>query len=493
MTDERRDDQILGRALSRAIETINVSETPYEGSRIATLPAGRRFRLWQLVAAAAAVLFAIALGTWFTRPTAEQPGVAASPTALPNSVTPSPTIPPSPGLVTPSSDRTWVYFARDGLPPTGAFVSGTLLSTSPESRIASRITALGSVAMVTLGNSEVPVGASTALAFEASRGIVVRVEGDLATVEFNIPLGWGVHGSAQSLALLQQLVYTITEEPGIDRALITERGKPAALIDQLVVDKPLSREDVSGYGRVNPQFISEGWSLACTIPCPSPSTAKLSSSFSVDTFAPGVLRFVIQVESGQPSDLSIAPIKVDELRSPRSGKYALQVDIAGTDPRVGTEYIDRSPLRMISTSVRNARTTYLLGLDDLRPWRVLTLADPERIVVDLGGYPSSVSDTVAVYLPGQGYPPASRFRVSGLARTFEAGILWRVRDGQGRVVASGSATATLGTSQQWGTFQFDVQLPPSPPGTGDLFLEVYWASPKDGSDQGLVRVHLKVG
>jgi hypothetical protein len=199
------------------------------------------------------------------------------------------------------------------------------------------------------------------------------------------------------------------------------------------------------------------------------------------------------VESGQPSDLSIAPIKVDELRSPRSGKYALQVDIAGTDPRVGTEYIDRSPLRMISTSVRNARTTYLLGLDDLRPWRVLTLADPERIVVDLGGYPSSVSGTVAVYLPGQGYPPASRFRVSGLARTFEAGILWRVRDGQGRVVASGSATATLGTSQQWGTFQFDVQIPPSPPGTGDLFLEVYWASPKDGSDQGLVRVHLKVG
>ena len=79
------------------------------------------------------------------------------------------------------------------------------------------------------------------------------------------------------------------------------------------------------------------------------------------------------------------------------------------------------------------------------------------------------------------------------ARTFDAAVLWRVRDGQNRIVAKGSTTASLGTSQQWGTFQFEVQLPAPPPGTGDLFLEVYWASPKDGSDQGLVRVHLKVG
>ncbi len=29
MTDERRDDEILGRALSRAIETIDVNQTPF--------------------------------------------------------------------------------------------------------------------------------------------------------------------------------------------------------------------------------------------------------------------------------------------------------------------------------------------------------------------------------------------------------------------------------------------------------------------------------
>ena len=494
MTDERRDDEIIGRALSRAIETIDVNQTPFERSRIATAPGRRSIFGWsQLGFVAVGVLLAVAIGSWLARPTESQPDVAASPTVR---ASPVPSVAPTASAVVATSVPTWVYFPRDGLPPIGAFVPGyPPNSSSREIAIDTRIGALRRA-----GPGEIPTGATNPLTSVAPPqsgtgrfGLSVRIQGDLATVEFDLSSGWGVHGSAQSLALLQQLVYTITDEPGIDRALITENGKPNAVIDQLVVDKPLSREDVSGYGRVNPQFISEGWPLACTIPCPSPSTAKLSSSFSVDTFAPGVLRFVIQVDSGQPSDLSIAPIKVDELKSPRSGKYALQVDIAGTDPKVGTEYIDRSPLRTISTSVRNARTTYLLGLDDLRPWRVLMLKDPQRIVIDLGGSPTSVSDTVAVYLPGPGYPPAPRFTVSGLARTFEAGILWRVRDGQDRVVANGSATATLGTSQQWGTFQFDVQIPPSPPGTGDLFLEVYWASPKDGSDQGLVRVHLKAG
>ena len=50
MTDERRDDEIIGRALSRAIETIDVNQTPFERSRIATTPARRSiFGFWQRV------------------------------------------------------------------------------------------------------------------------------------------------------------------------------------------------------------------------------------------------------------------------------------------------------------------------------------------------------------------------------------------------------------------------------------------------------------
>ncbi len=57
MTDERRDDEILGRALSRAIETIDVNQTSYERSRIAATPARRSiFGLWQIATAAAAIV-----------------------------------------------------------------------------------------------------------------------------------------------------------------------------------------------------------------------------------------------------------------------------------------------------------------------------------------------------------------------------------------------------------------------------------------------------
>src|SRR5207245_10329306 len=37
------------------------------------------------------------------------------------------------------------------------------------------------------------------------------------------------------------------EEPGIRRAQIVDVGKSSTAIDQLVVDKPLAREDVYGY------------------------------------------------------------------------------------------------------------------------------------------------------------------------------------------------------------------------------------------------------
>jgi hypothetical protein len=71
-------------------------------------------------------------------------------------------------------------------------------------------------------------------------------------------------------------------------------------------------------------------------------------------------------------------------------------------------------------------------------------------------------------------------------------VSWRVRDNTQRVVASGMTTASTATSRQWGTFQFPVQIPTSVAG-GDLWLEVYWVSPTNGSEQGLVRVQLKAG
>ncbi|MEA2627158.1 MAG: hypothetical protein QOD06_3203, partial [Candidatus Binatota bacterium] len=113
MTDERHDDEILGRALSRAIETIDVNQTPFERSRIATQPARRGFPLWQVATGAAAIVLALAIGSWLTRPTESGP-VAGSPTpTIAPPTQPGATQTPAPSGATVS---TRVFFVRDLLP-----------------------------------------------------------------------------------------------------------------------------------------------------------------------------------------------------------------------------------------------------------------------------------------------------------------------------------------------------------------------------------------
>jgi hypothetical protein len=241
--------------------------------------------------------------------------------------------------------------------------------------------------------------------------------------------------------------------------------------------------------------MSESWNLvACPqgTACPPPALARLSNSFSVDSIGPGVTRFTIQVDAGQPTDISLTPIKMDDTTATWSGKYVLRIDVGGTEAKPGLEIVERTPLRAVRSQVDTGHTTYELALDDLRPWRVVMLKDPQRIVIDLGGYPLSISETIAVYLPGQGYPPFRQFTVSGLAATFEANVAWRVRDNTQRVVASGTTTPSTATMPQWSMLRFPVQIPNSV-ASGDLWLEVYWVSPANGSEQGLVRVQLKAG
>ncbi len=103
--------------------------------------------------------------------------------------------------------------------------------------------------------------------------------------------------------------------------------------------------------------------------------------------------------------------------------------------------------------------------------------------------PKSISDSIAVCEPTRGAAVGRQFTVRGLSRTFEATTSWRLRDRSRAVVANGFATASS-AGPQWGNFEFQVQLPASV--SGDVTLELYWASPRDGSDQGLVIVPLSV-
>jgi len=127
---------------------------------------------------------------------------------------------------------------------------------------------------------------------------------------------------------------------------------------------------------------------------------------------------------------------------------------------------------------------YVLQLDDLRPWRVFTLANPARLVVDIGGAWQAVSDRIAVYQPTVGGTIAQSFVLAGAARVFEANVVWRVKDSKLKVVAEGHTMASLGTSPVWGTFQTTITLPATV--TGNVTIEVFEVSPRDGSEVGAV-------
>jgi spore germination protein GerM len=500
MSEERRDDEIIGRALSRAIETIDVNQTPFERSRIATAPARRSiFGLWQIATAAAAIVLALAIGSWLTRPTESQPGVAASPTASVGSTpAPSATSTPTPAATaTPAPtevDHQRVYFARDGQPPVSERFQSTGVPPAPEPRIQWRLSTL-------IHTSQVPPGSFTAFSSRTPIGVnSVSVNEETATVDFQVNGGdWGIRGSAQSLALLQQLVYTATEEPGIRRVLLTQNGGSKATIDQLVVDKPLSREDVFGYIARGSVGIAQGisWGGDDTLGAVGADLTKVVADGSTVR-----LTFEGSNRAGQtgPANLPSFTISLDqdsETSRPSAvaagAKYALTVAFqwncaCSSGGAGGATIYDQTPLRAITS---NGTTAYRIAIDDARPWRAF-MPSPTQLVVEIGGDPRATSDRIAVTAPKPGAIANSGadLTLAGSARVFEANVVWRVLDATGKVVANGHFLTSLGSSAVWGTFNTRIAMPANV--RGNLTLELYEASAKDGSAQGVVQIALSV-
>ena len=502
MTDERHDDEVLGRALSRAIETQTPNETPFERSRIADRPARRGFGFWQFAGVVAALVLALAFGSWFTRPTEPGP-VASSPTPTVTASNPSTT--GAPASATPTTDTTRTFFVRDLLPPVSAFVPGSTTQLRAEQRISSRLSATWSAPA-----ASVPFGAANPLALvgqittptggSRSLGVSVQsVTGDTANVEFDLPNGWGVHGAAQVQALVQQLVYVITEEPGIRKARITEKGKANAVIDGLVVDKPLSREDVSDYDTLGSTKPALGYGDA------TPGALhKMTLRSNANSIAPGMARIVIETDLQIPLPNAIYPdFKVEVAENnefatpPLLGKWRMTVTVNGQDsavfgsnPSSTYQQIDESPVRGVLTTKQGTSTVYQIGLDDLRPWRTAMAWNPMRIIVDIGGDPRAIfGDTNAVYAPSYGAAVGRTFQVSGVAHNFEAHVDIRVLDDKQKEILRTSTTAA-NCCDPGGTFDTTFTLPAGV--TGNIYLEVFEASARDGSDTKVIRIPLTV-
>ncbi|MDP9274903.1 MAG: GerMN domain-containing protein [Chloroflexota bacterium] len=498
MTDERRDDEIIGRALSRAIETIDVNQTPYERSRIATAPARRSiFGFWQIATAAAAIVLALAIGSWLTRPTEGQPGVAASPSASVGN-TPTTTATPTPGPKTtpvPSAvDHQRIYFARDGQPPISEHFESTGVPPAPEPRIQWRLSML-------VTTTQVPSGSFTAFSSRIPIGVnSVSVNGNTATVDFQVNGGdWGIRGSAQSLALMQQLVYTATEEPGIRSVVITQNGGAPATIDQLRVTQPLAREDVFGYSSRGSIGTDQGisWGGDDTLGTVGADLTSVAADGStVRLMFEGHKRDADNAKTNLPS-FTISLDQDSETSRPSAvaagAKYALSVAFqwnctCSSGGVAGATIYDQTPLRSITS---NGNTAYRVAIDDARPWRAY-MPDPAHLVVEIGGDPRETSDRIAVTAPKPGAIANSGadLTLTGSARVFEANVVWRVLDSSGKVAANGHFLTSLGSSAVWGTFNTKIPMPANV--RGNLTLEVYEASAKDGSAQGVVHIPLAV-
>jgi len=81
--------------------------------------------------------------------------------------------------------------------------------------------------------------------------------------------------------------------------------------------------------------------------------------------------------------------------------------------------------------------------------------------------------------------------ISGDASVFEAALQWRIVDGGGKVLSSGSTTASQGAPGR-GTFSVNASYPPPSADTLGA-IEVYDTSPKDGTVDELVRVPVVIG
>ena len=199
--------------------------------------------------------------------------------------------------------------------------------TTAEERIKSRVNAL---------NNAVSGVSGTILVADPKQFFVrsVKVQGDTATIDYSAR--FPATGSSGDIAMLQQIVYTATEEPGVTRILVTENGNPMNT-GHIIWDKPVTRDDVSGYGPLTNEVVEEDQSRPCTPNCPAPVPAKLSNNYSVDTFAAGVARFIVQVDSGDWESFTVSGRSTDDTKAAWSSKYAVQIKVKGTEEerRVG--------------------------------------------------------------------------------------------------------------------------------------------------------------
>ena len=185
------------------------------------------------LATVTAVIFAAACST-----------PVVSPSASPSSSVASPTPGPTSTVVPTSSPAEWVvFYARDLDDPVAVTVIGPAATSDPASQMRTRLELLARA------NPHAPSESFNVVPSAKAKLAGVALGGDLATLDYAVPGDdWGINGSANLRAYVQQIVFTATVQTGITRVLITQNGGQRAIIggEGLVIDRPATRDSVSG-------------------------------------------------------------------------------------------------------------------------------------------------------------------------------------------------------------------------------------------------------
>ena len=488
-----QDQHTLGKALARAVDAQSIRETRFEDSRLAaelTHPGGFGFPLFRYAALAAVLV--LALGALYVSQLRPQVGPAATPTPSASesapavitspTPTPRPTGTPLPGRL----NHSVVYCARDGAPPFAIPVQG-IDGATPEQRIFQRLQALENLPR--LASQDRPC----ADGFQSTARIAnVTVTGDVAAVEYKFPVApdnWGHIAKSASDAVLQEIVYTASEEPGIRRVRIAQIATlyPTTLVCQHTDCDVFKREDVFGYSVPAATSFTDGGQ-------PAPATVS-AVRLSVDAVAPGLARVTLEFADAAVPTVRASAAQNDEVKNPDLAKWALTVTIdGGRDPNLqpgqSVTYqglTEKTPLRSLVSSATQNAVSYTVGLDDLRPWRVAVLTQPTRVILDVGGPTAWVQQGLAVYAADVS---GHQIHLVGAAQAFEAHVSWRIKDASGKQIASGFTLASIGTSAVFGIFDTTISAPSSY--SGSATLEVFLVSPRDGSDTNLVSIPIRL-
>lgn len=154
---------------------------------------------------------------------------------------------------------------------------------------------------------------------------------------------------------------------------------------------------------------------------------------------------------------------------------------SGQNERVSVSSVNMLPFKSIDEYVPS----------DRQPERVdETLPQAQQEEAVKTGERASVSKNVIVSSLVEQQELGNPFIILGRARAFENVVSWRIRDAREKTIARGSVMTNAKDAGLYGSFRvraFFNDVPETEMG----FVEVYTASPRDGSDQDMVRVPVR--